>query len=116
MSQDKNDRKTSAELHQQLDYLKLQFMREHCEELAQQAAQNQWSHVDFLVRLVAGEAARRNKLGVADLAAVVFTPGHDGTVLHEDEDVLVILLSNRTPGKPRCGMLAVQAAGIAVGG
>jgi D-alanyl-D-alanine carboxypeptidase len=33
-----------------------------------------------------------------------------------DEDVLVILLSNRTPGKPRCGMLAVQAAGIAVGG
>lgn len=59
MSQDKNDRKTSAELHQQLDYLKLQFMREHCEELAQQAAQNQWSHVDFLVRLVAGEAAAR---------------------------------------------------------
>jgi len=33
-----------------------------------------------------------------------------------DDDVAVILLSNRTPGKPRCGMLAVQIAGIAVGG
>jgi CubicO group peptidase (beta-lactamase class C family) len=33
-----------------------------------------------------------------------------------DEDLLVILLSNRTPGRPRCGMLAVQVAGIVVGG
>jgi CubicO group peptidase (beta-lactamase class C family) len=33
-----------------------------------------------------------------------------------NEDVVVILLSNRTPGKPRCGMLAVQIAEIAVGG
>jgi len=33
-----------------------------------------------------------------------------------DEDIAVILLTNRTPGKPRCGMLAVQIAGIAVGG
>jgi len=33
-----------------------------------------------------------------------------------DEDIAVVLLSNRTPGKPRCGMLAVQIAGIAVGG
>jgi D-alanyl-D-alanine carboxypeptidase len=31
-----------------------------------------------------------------------------------DDDVLVILLSNRTPGRPRCGMLAVQIAGIGV--
>jgi CubicO group peptidase (beta-lactamase class C family) len=31
-----------------------------------------------------------------------------------DEDLAVILLSNRTPGKPRCGLLAVQAAGIAL--
>lgn len=30
-----------------------------------------------------------------------------------DDDVAVILLSNRTPGKPRCGMLAVKLAGIA---
>jgi D-alanyl-D-alanine carboxypeptidase len=32
-----------------------------------------------------------------------------------DDDIAVILLSNRTPGKPRCGMLAVQIAGLAVG-
>jgi D-alanyl-D-alanine carboxypeptidase len=33
-----------------------------------------------------------------------------------EEDILVILLSNRTPGMPRCGMLAVQIAGIVAGG
>jgi CubicO group peptidase (beta-lactamase class C family) len=33
-----------------------------------------------------------------------------------DEDVAVILLSNRSPGKPRCGALAVQIAGLVVGG
>jgi CubicO group peptidase (beta-lactamase class C family) len=30
-----------------------------------------------------------------------------------DDRVGVVLLSNRTPGKPRCGMLAVQVAGLA---
>src|SRR5208282_4938690 len=59
MSQNKNARTTPDELHQQLGYLQLQFMQEHCEELAQQAAQSQWSHVDFLRRLVEGEAAAR---------------------------------------------------------
>ncbi len=33
-----------------------------------------------------------------------------------DDGVAVILLSNRTPGKPRCGALAVQVAASAVGG
>jgi DNA replication protein DnaC len=37
----------------------LPFMEEHCEELAKQAAEGQWSHVDFLHRLVEGEAAAR---------------------------------------------------------
>lgn len=32
-----------------------------------------------------------------------------------DDDVVVVVLSNRTPGRPRCGMLAVEAARIAVG-
>jgi DNA replication protein DnaC len=50
--------KTPDDLHQQLDYLKLQFMQEHCEELATQAAEHHWSHVDFLRRLVEGEAAQ----------------------------------------------------------
>jgi DNA replication protein DnaC len=57
MSPNKNDPMMPDDLRQQLGYLKLPFMREHCEELAKQAAQNQWSHVDFLRRLVEGEAA-----------------------------------------------------------
>jgi len=32
-----------------------------------------------------------------------------------DDEVTVVLLSNRTPGKPRCGMLAGQIAAIATG-
>jgi CubicO group peptidase (beta-lactamase class C family) len=33
-----------------------------------------------------------------------------------DDSLAVILLSNRTPGRPRCGMLTVRLAGIALGG
>jgi len=50
---------TPNELHRQLGYLKLTFMQQHLEELARQAADRQWSHVDFLSRLVEGEAALR---------------------------------------------------------
>ena len=57
MSQNKDARTTSDELRRQLGYLKLQFMREHVEDLAGQAAAASWSHVDFLGRLVEGEAA-----------------------------------------------------------
>jgi DNA replication protein DnaC len=56
-SPSKNPKTMPDDLHQQLGALKLRFMQEHCEELAQQAARNQWSHVDFLRRLVEGEAA-----------------------------------------------------------
>jgi hypothetical protein len=59
MSQNKNPQPMPDELHQQLGYLNLQFMQQHCEELAKQAAQNQWSHADFLRRLVEGETAAR---------------------------------------------------------
>ena len=59
MSPNKKPIKTPDELHQQLGYLKLPFMREHVEELARRAAQSQWSHVDFLARLVEGEADQR---------------------------------------------------------
>ena len=57
MSQDKNPRTPPDELRRQLGYLKLPFMQEHCDELARQAAAGQWSHVEFLRRLVEGEAA-----------------------------------------------------------
>ena len=55
----KNAQTTPDELQGQLDYLKLQFMREHLEELARQAAADGWSHAEFLARLVDGEAALR---------------------------------------------------------
>ena len=47
----------SADLRRQLQLLKLTSILEHFEELAQKAAAEQWSHVDFLARLVEGEAA-----------------------------------------------------------
>jgi len=59
MSQNKNAQRTSDELRRQLDYLKLPFMQEHLDDLIGQAAAGGWSHVEFLARLVQGEAALR---------------------------------------------------------
>lgn len=55
-------KKTSAaspddDLRRQLQLLKLPYMLEHFEELAQKAGTEQWSHVEFLTRLIEGEAA-----------------------------------------------------------
>jgi len=47
------------DLRRQLQLLKLPFMLEHYEELADQAGAQQWSHVEFLARLIEGEAALR---------------------------------------------------------
>lgn len=45
-----------------LHYLKLSFIAEQYTELAKQAAQKAWSHVDYLARLVEGEAhVRRDR-------------------------------------------------------
>jgi len=57
-----NNRKTASaddDLRRQLGYLNLLFMQEHVEQLAAQAAENQWSHAEFLGRLVEGECALR---------------------------------------------------------
>ncbi len=57
-----NSRKTDSaddDLRRQLGYLNLLFMQEHVEQLAAQAAENQWSHAEFLGRLVEGEVALR---------------------------------------------------------
>ena len=59
MSQNKDPKATPDELHQHLAYLNLPFMHQHVEELASQAAEKQWSHVDFLGRLLEGEVALR---------------------------------------------------------
>jgi len=47
-----------------LETLKLSFVREHLESLAQQAGAEQWSHVEFLARLIEGEAHRREQRSI----------------------------------------------------
>ena len=43
----------------QLRYLNLPFILQQYEPLAQQAAQEQWPHVQYLTRLIDGEASLR---------------------------------------------------------
>ena len=51
--------KSKNDPNEQLAYLNLPFMQGHFEDLARQAAEGSWSHVDYLSRLVAGEVAAR---------------------------------------------------------
>jgi DNA replication protein DnaC len=46
-------------LDQTLKYLKLPYMRDQHHELAKQASQKQWSHLDYFEKLADGEAALR---------------------------------------------------------
>ena len=50
----------SGDVEQHLTYLKLAFIAQHYAELAAQAAQKAWSHVDYLARLAEGEAQWRH--------------------------------------------------------
>jgi DNA replication protein DnaC len=59
MSHSRADTTRTDELHRHLARLNLPFMRDNLEQFARQAAQGQWSHVDFLTRLIEGEAAHR---------------------------------------------------------
>lgn len=59
MKRNKTAQATPDDLRRQLQMLKLPFILEHFEELAGQAGAQQWSHVDFLARLIEGEAALR---------------------------------------------------------
>jgi len=52
---------TASLLHQQLDELKLPFIKTHHAELAQQAAQQSWTHVDYLARLIDGQYQQRRQ-------------------------------------------------------
>ena len=49
----------NTHLQQQLDYLKLAFLKANYNELAQQAAQQSWTHVDYLGRLIDGQYQQR---------------------------------------------------------
>jgi DNA replication protein DnaC len=61
---DPKDQQTRArppdDIDQHLRDLKLSFIAEHYAQLAKQAAQKQWSHVDYLSRLMEGEAHVRH--------------------------------------------------------
>jgi DNA replication protein DnaC len=48
-------------LTQHLDYLKLPFLQTQHAPLAQQAAQHQWDHVEYLRRLIEGEYTQRRQ-------------------------------------------------------
>ena len=50
---------TQVELDKNLHYLKLPFIADSYENLATQAAQEQWDHVRFLTRLIEGETDQR---------------------------------------------------------
>jgi len=50
--------------HLHLDYLKLPFIREHYAELARDAAEQHTDHIDFLTRLIEGEAHWRQDRSV----------------------------------------------------
>jgi DNA replication protein DnaC len=50
----------SGDVEHHLAYLKLSFMAQHYAELATQAAHKMWPHVDYLARLVEGEADVRH--------------------------------------------------------
>jgi len=50
---------SSAQLTQRLSDLKLPFVTEHFEVLAQKAAQKKWDHISYLARLIEGEAAQK---------------------------------------------------------
>lgn len=62
MSDSKNTPSTimpTSDVEHHLSYLKLAFVAQHYGELATQAAQKMWPHVEYLARLVEGEAHLR---------------------------------------------------------
>lgn len=59
MTNNNPSKEPMVSLDQKLNYLKLAFMAGHYENLATQATQNQWAHIDYLASLVDGEANLR---------------------------------------------------------
>ena len=59
MSQNKEPQKIDEQLQQKLSYLNLPFIQKNYEDFAAQAVAAQWTHVDYLRRLIEGDAAVR---------------------------------------------------------
>lgn len=63
-----------TQLEHQLATLKLVAVAEQYATLAAEAAQKQWSHIDYLARLVDSEAQRRHQLGIRRRVAAARFP------------------------------------------
>jgi DNA replication protein DnaC len=63
-----------APLVAQLAGLQLSFLLEHYEDFAQQAAEQHWSHVEYLARLIEGEAHRREQRRIERLIRLARFP------------------------------------------
>jgi DNA replication protein DnaC len=61
-------------LNEQLTSLRLLSVQEHYAALAGEAAQKQWTHVDYLARLVDSEAHRRQQLSIERRVAAARFP------------------------------------------
>jgi DNA replication protein DnaC len=65
---------TETQLAEQLATLKLLAVAEQYAPLASEAAQKQWSHVDYLARLIDSEAQRRHQLAIQRRVAAARFP------------------------------------------
>ncbi len=52
-------------LDRHLDYLKLGYLKNNCRPLMAEATAKHWSHLDYLGRLIEGEAAARQDRAIA---------------------------------------------------
>ena len=59
MSKTTPDPTTDRALEHRLDYLQLPYLKEHFRSAATEAASKHWSHLDYLERLIEGEALAR---------------------------------------------------------
>ena len=59
------DPTAACALDHRLDYLQLPYLKEHFRSAAAEAATNHWSHLDYLDRLIEGEALARQDRAMA---------------------------------------------------
>ncbi len=64
MSRSTPSQPRTERLNELLSYLKLNYLLEHYEALAREAASAQWTHVEYLARLIEGEALERQQRSI----------------------------------------------------
>ena len=74
MSRSTRSQHSNETLNEQLSYLKLHYLLEHYETLASEAAQAHWIHIDYLARLIDGEALERQQRSIQRRIAMARFP------------------------------------------